>query len=883
MKRRIAARTTALVIGAALACTAGEFPRWRGANSNGSAGEPGMPLAASWDGVKVAWASETLSPHPWNYSVVRGRTQWPRTVLGNGGYCMPAVSGGKVYVAFWRPSGTIEATTGDGKYPLMWVNSGLKAYRLIDADMVIVCLDARTGATTWEAVWPGTEMNHVELYGGHNNLCVEGGRVFAIGGVGLLYAADARTGERLWSASLGPSAKVWERFREHCRAQKLKSSHAGSIGEAPAVAPVPPHPQGGSLHSETYNTCVVAADGVVVSGEWSARNCLVGFDAATGRELWRQPAGSGGLVPPLRWTHAGREYLIVAAGDIRCLDPKTGKILWTAGQLRNIGYDAATPAIEGDYLVAHGAGTVNGKAEGWVGYRLSPVGAEKVWALGNAYLCGSYIAPVIHRGHVWFNFSRDKGVTGLAECDTSGDAAAIGCAELATGKVVAEIGGIPMNSTCPGPVAMGDRLIYQGGEYLWMMDIADPKRPKFLGSVPEPVNLCSSASAADGFVYFRSAERLVACLDVRQGATPHGQIELALTDALGEGQTPRLYLRGREGRFPQTWATCPPRHLCPDPVEAGTLRRDGDRVTGQVKAYLDGFVHDYRLNVKISGGGASGDYEDRSVGVAVTGRVAGTMRAAAGKNARLGMTWPRHWCGGQNQGHEHNMTVTVRDGKVTDVTLVPRLANSGGFRATTESHALAFDGRTITGTVVVQVTTDHIGKSGRYTLEFDGAIENNRVASGKVKSTRDGAAATTHPLWGGEIEVPETEAANPERAVFALDLKDSIRYANDTSGSMDTRLWFTTDGGKVVAAVANARQNAGMHRADGSGVRVEGNRLTGRVETWIKADGYVLRADSHNVYTLDLALDGSSVSGSYAGTYDLRATRRGSVTGTVTD
>ena len=139
--RRRALLVACLSLG--LPAWAADFPRWRGANSNGSAGETTMPLAASWDEVKVAWVSECLSPHPWNYSVVRGKTQWPRTVLGNGGYCMPAVWDGKVYVFIWRPSGTAEAATGDGKYPNMWVASGLPAYRLIGADAVIVCMAAR--------------------------------------------------------------------------------------------------------------------------------------------------------------------------------------------------------------------------------------------------------------------------------------------------------------------------------------------------------------------------------------------------------------------------------------------------------------------------------------------------------------------------------------------------------------------------------------------------------------------------------------------------------------------------------------------------------------------------------------------------------------------
>jgi hypothetical protein len=395
--------------------------------------------------------------------------------------------------------------------------------------------------------------------------------------------------------------------------------------------------------------------------------------------------------------------------------------------------------------------------------------------------------------------------------------------------------------------------------------------------MPMPVNYCSSATAADGFVYFRGGERLVAALDVRKDATSHAQIELTLADALGPNAAAKLYLRGRDGVFQQTWGTCPPKHLCPDPVEPGTLRREGDRVSGMVKAYLEGVVHDYDLDFTLKDDKAVGRYEDKYKGIAVTGDVTGKMRAPALKNADIGLTWPRHWCNGQNQWHEHGTGIIVRDGKVTEVIFKKRRPD--GIQFTAEGHNLTFDGKSLKGTIAVRVPKYTEVKPGLYTVEIDGVVENNRVAGGKVKSTREGAATTMHDLWGGEIEVPETEPVTPQRAVFALDMADSIRFANATSGRMVQRLWITTENGKVVSAVANAVACAGMQKADCSGLRIEGNRVTGKVETWIKADGYVLRADAHSVYELDLTLDGLNVTGSFTGWYDAREMRKGDVTG----
>jgi outer membrane protein assembly factor BamB len=859
-----------------------DFPRWRGDKSNGSAGETAMPLVKSLQDVRVAWVSQALSPHPWNHSVVRGRTQWPRTVLANGGYCMPAVSDGKVYVSFYRPSGTVDKTEED-----KWTKTGLRGYRLLHADQVIVCMDARTGRTLWEAVWPQSEANLIELYGGHNNICIADGHAYAIGNTGLLYCADAKTGQKKWVVPVGPSASNW--------AQYNGSYLRGKPGDGPvgkADAPDAPHPLGGSLNAETYNICPVVADGVIVTGEWSKGPCLMGFDARTGKHLWRQPKAASSLVPPLRWVWQGREYLVVAGSAIHCLDPRTGNVLWTAGEIGNTGCDAATPAIEGDLLVAHGPVRAqrdlpSEKKESWVCYRLSATGAQKVWSLDGRYPSGTYIAPVIHRGHVWLNFERD-GVRDDEDDTAPAARSAIACVELASGKVISEVAGVTLSAVCPGPAAMGDLLVYQGGEYVWLMDISDPAKPKYWGTMPQPVGICCSASVADGLMYFRSAERLVACLDLRAPAArtaagrhddpAQARYELTLDGALRDGGTPRFYLHSGDGAFPQTWATSPPAHGHPDVLEPGTLKLAGGRIAGQVKALLGGTPYEYRLALNLKDGQVEGEYEDLYVGVPVKGDATGTMLALAQKNATLTLSWPRHWVGGQNQGHEHTMTAIVKDGKVTDVAIAPRLPHRPGISGTIERQNLVFDGKTLTGTVVANIKTDHIAISGRYTLELDYTVANN-LLSGRVRSTRDGAATTTHTAWGGAT-VPASEKVSPSQAVFTIDLSKSIRYQNALSGAMDTRLWFTTDGGVVSGGTASARENANLQKADVSGLKVGTDRVKGTVRIAVVGDGYVLRSNMNNVYDIDVAIDGTNVNGSYEGTCDSRQPRKGKVTGT---
>ena len=565
VKRWMLPAITLLCLAVVFAAGAADFPRWRGENSNGSAGDPGMPLVKAWDETRVAWVSELKNPHPWNYSVVRGRSQWPRTVLGNGGYCMPAVHDGKVYVAFWRGAGTVEATDGDGKYKKMWVNSGDPRLTLILADMVIACMDARTGVTVWETVFKEKEMNHAELYGGHNNLCVAGGKVFAFGNAGWLYCVDAQTGEKRWETPIGASTRVWDAYKKKCLEEKLKGDNPGDAFMEEISKEQ--HPEGGSLLSSTYNMCLVVADGVLIAGEWSRSGQLKGFDIETGQQIWDGVRPAGGVVPPLLWRHKGREYAINAGGTIGCLDPKTGKSLWNAGKLGNTGYDAATAAIDGDLLVAHGDGgdkANRGKApeemNGWVCYRMSETGAELKWRLDAAYMGVTYVAPVVHDGYAYLPFRRDRQAKVPENaCDISAQGMGLACVEMKTGRVVGELGNVPIEATCPGMVGMGDKLVYLGSKELWLVQLNGTKGMADLGTAPQFVNFCSSPTAADGFVYFRSGERLVTAIDLRSPAarpapsTAHkapenARYEFTIDGARSDGKNVRFFMRGRTGR-----------------------------------------------------------------------------------------------------------------------------------------------------------------------------------------------------------------------------------------------------------------------------------------------------------------------------------------------
>jgi outer membrane protein assembly factor BamB len=873
-----------LALATAGTAPAGDYPRWRGASSNGSAGEAGMPLAEGWDDVRIAWVSEVRSPHAWNYSVVRGKTQWPRTVLGNGGYGMPAVWDGKIYLHYFRPAGTVTAVKAEGKYPGIWVASGIASLTLIDADGVMLCMDAKTGRTLWECVFPGREMNLVEKYGGHNIVCVANGKVYATGNTGWVYCVDARTGKQVWTTPL-PSARIWNTFKAECLRERLKANGPSSEQIKAASDEQPVHALGGSLDPTSYNIPPLVADGVLVAGEWSVGGGLRGLDAETGKPLWTSNA-AGGVAQPLLWRHKGREYVIIAGGAIRCLDPKTGKTLWSAGNVGNAGYSAAAPAIDGDLILTHG-GREKGQpqTEGWTCYRMSEQGAEKVWALDAKHLAGTYIAPVIHRGQAWVHFSRAS-ADDNEDCQNPGGTMSWACVDMASGKVLGEINAVQANAVCPGPVAMGDRLFYQGDQYVWMMAL-DPAKPKLIGVAPQHANFCSSATAADGFVYFRGGERLVVCLDVRkpsarpkpavEAADPGNALyELRLPAGRIDGKDVLLSLRGRDGRFAQSWCqTLAPGYHYPDVLEAEGVQIQDGRLKGKAIAWIEAMKYEYVLDVELRGGTARGTFENIFRGVEVGADAEGTMRPWAGGAGRISVTWPRQWVQGQNQSHEHAMLVDMVDGKVTAVTFGPlHEARAGAFTAKATRFALAVKNNRLTGTVNVDFKAIHnLLKDNQYALEIDVALDNNLVA-GKVKSTPRDRPAQTFTA-SGHVAMDESNPVQAERAVFWVDLPRAVQ------GRLALKLRLATEQGRAIGGVGMIESCGGLHPVDVSKLKVQGGKIVGPMTATLQGDGYTLKDKKVDcTFDVDLAIEGKNLAGKYKGLYDLRPPSKGEAAGT---
>jgi hypothetical protein len=80
----------------------------------------------------------------------------------------------------------------------------------IEADDVVVCLDAATGTVVWKRVFArcGLNLNGFDASGAQPLLtpCAADGVVYAMGTAGRVYAMEAETGDVLWESMIGPRA-----------------------------------------------------------------------------------------------------------------------------------------------------------------------------------------------------------------------------------------------------------------------------------------------------------------------------------------------------------------------------------------------------------------------------------------------------------------------------------------------------------------------------------------------------------------------------------------------------------------------------------------------------------------------------------------------------
>jgi outer membrane protein assembly factor BamB len=177
---------------------------------------------------------------------------------------------------------------------------------------IIACYRASTGQPVWKHRDKARFWESNGGAGPRATPTLSNGRVYALGGTGMMNVLDARTGAVAWSrnaaADTGAKVPIW------------------GFSGSPLVVD---------------DLVIVAASGAFVA-----------YDLATGEPRWLGPKGSDGYCSPQLATIDGvRQVLLLSGTGLTSVAPADGKVLW---QHEWKGYPIVQPAqtADGDVLIA---------------------------------------------------------------------------------------------------------------------------------------------------------------------------------------------------------------------------------------------------------------------------------------------------------------------------------------------------------------------------------------------------------------------------------------------------------------------------------------------------------------------------------------------------
>ena len=345
------------------------WPAMQGPFGNFLAPPTGVELVDDLASARLLWESEEKdfgrAKHTTGSFKRKGNVAallGPGAAATPGGWAAPIIAEGKLFATTFRPAGKIY----DIKTLFKTVEKGH-----LEAEDILIALDAKTGKTVWKAVEPGGFVWGVGKRGGFQVAPVyHEGAIYSMGTTGRLFAYSADDGKKLWETK--PESRMIEQRDKH-----LAKSH---VLQASA--------------RYGWQQSLVFAGGRLIVPRKSA---LLGLDPADGKKKWELTKVISSWTTPSVWKHGDKEYLLCATGGkpgqakLHLIDPKAGKILWTVGGLHATQFNLAPSA--GYVLVNVGSSIIKEKANGSApknqdgkapfalpgAYRITPKGAKHIW------------------------------------------------------------------------------------------------------------------------------------------------------------------------------------------------------------------------------------------------------------------------------------------------------------------------------------------------------------------------------------------------------------------------------------------------------------------------------------------------------------------------
>ena len=361
------------------------WPTMQGPYGNYHAPQTEAKLVNDLTQAKLVWESETKdfgrakhTTGSFKGKTPQDRAQKIRDILGPdpkntpGGWAAPIIAEGKVFATTFKPAGKLYDVLVHPANEEEKMNP-TTAKGHLEADDLLIALDAKTGKTLWRASEPGGFVWGVGKRMGFQVAPVyHDGTIFSMGTTGRLFAYRASDGKKLWQTE--PEERMVEERKKHlARSYVLQAS--ASYG---------------------WVQSLVYAGGTLVVPR---QTTLFGLDPATGKRKWELQKVISRWSTPTVWRHENQEYLLCATGgkpgeaQLNLVDPAAGKVLWTVDGLHSTQFNLAPSSTRvmvnvGSKIMKenpNGSSPKNAKGEAPFGllgaYKISPKGATHAWTL----------------------------------------------------------------------------------------------------------------------------------------------------------------------------------------------------------------------------------------------------------------------------------------------------------------------------------------------------------------------------------------------------------------------------------------------------------------------------------------------------------------------
>jgi outer membrane protein assembly factor BamB len=321
----------------------------------------------------------------------------------------------------------------------------------------LAAFDAKTGELRWEKSYDRAEFKPPFGNGPRSTPVVSGGKVFTLGGTGILAAWDAKTGDLAW------------------KVDTLKEFNAPNLFFGVSTSPV-----------------VVGDKVVVMVGGKGAG--VVAFDAPTGKPAWRATDDPASYSSPVL---VNDRLVFLTGANLLGLGPK-GEALWAVPFKDKLNESSTTPVVAGDVVVGSSvtAGTIAVK----VAEKDGTFAPEQVWR--DEKLTCYFSTPVVAGGHLYM-------VNGAATLVNP--AITLRCVELKTGKVTWEkknVGKYHAAILRCGPAGRERLLMLDDNGYLTLFE-PDPAGYKELARAKACGKTWAHPALVDGHLYLRDDNDLI--------------------------------------------------------------------------------------------------------------------------------------------------------------------------------------------------------------------------------------------------------------------------------------------------------------------------------------------------------------------------------------